>query len=185
MGRYDAENRLVAAGGVTYAYLADGNRVRKAGSGVVDTAYWYGPNGELLAESDLSSNIREEYVFFNGRRVARRTAATGAVVYYFSDHLGSASVITNAAGTIKDESDYYPFGRERIIVNSDPNLYKFTGKERDVETGLYNFGARYYHENGWFSRRMSSRAARWTPSAPTTPCPTRPCPTPTSAIHGR
>ncbi|HXE91556.1 MAG TPA: RHS repeat-associated core domain-containing protein, partial [Terriglobales bacterium] len=141
---YDAENRLVAAGGVTYAYLADGNRVRKAGSGVVDTAYWYGPNGELLAESDLSSNIREEYVFFNGRRVARRTAATGAVVYYFSDHLGSASVITNAAGTIVEESDYYPFGGERIIVNNDPNAYKFTGKERDAETGLDYFIARHY-----------------------------------------
>ncbi|HVP43830.1 MAG TPA: RHS repeat-associated core domain-containing protein, partial [Terriglobales bacterium] len=35
-------------------------------------------------------------------------------------------------------------GGERILTNSDPNQYKFTGKERDVETGLDYFGARYY-----------------------------------------
>jgi RHS repeat-associated protein len=85
-------------------------------------------------------------VFFNGKRVARREGSGNTAFYYFANHLGSASVLTNATGTIVEESDYYPFGRERIVVNSDPNLYKFTGKERDVETGLYNFGARYYHE---------------------------------------
>jgi RHS repeat-associated protein len=41
--------------------------------------------------------------------------------------------------------DYYPFGRE-VSTSSDGETHKFTGKERDVETGLYNFGARYYHE---------------------------------------
>ena len=69
----------------------------------------------------------------------------GAVHYYFSDHLGSASVVTNAAGTtIEEESDYYPWGRERVITDTDPNNYKFTSKERDTESGLDFFIARYY-----------------------------------------
>jgi hypothetical protein len=34
-------------------------------------------------------------------------------------------------------------GGERVVTNSDPNNYKFTGKERDPESGLDNFGARY------------------------------------------
>ena len=65
--------------------------------------------------------------------------------YYFSDHLGSADVVTDASGNIKEESDYYPFGGERVVTDSGiRNNYKFTGKERDPETGCDYFGARYY-----------------------------------------
>ncbi|HZI57376.1 MAG TPA: RHS repeat-associated core domain-containing protein, partial [Verrucomicrobiae bacterium] len=83
---------------------------------------------------------------FDGERVARRDGATGTggVFYYFSDHLKTASVITDAAGAIKAESDYYPWGGELQFVNNDTNDYKFTGKKRDTETGLDYFGARYY-----------------------------------------
>src|SRR5207302_1708221 len=88
-----------------------------------------------------------EYVFFAGRRVARKDLPSGAVSYYFSDHLGSSSVITDASGTIKTEYEYYPYGGERQIIAGDPNHYKFTGKERDAETGLDYFGARYYGSN--------------------------------------
>jgi RHS repeat-associated protein len=94
-------------------------------------------------------------------RVARRDGATGTggVFYYFSDHLKTASVITDSAGVIKAESDYYPWGGELQFVNNDSNDYKFTGKKRDVETGLDYFGARYY-SNGlgrWIS-------ADWSPT---------------------
>ena len=98
----------------------------------------------IVAESDLSGNLKSEYVFFNGERVARRDFPAGSVAYYFSDHLKTASVITDSAGNIKSESDYYPWGGELQFVNSDTNHYKFTGKERDSETGLDYFGARYY-----------------------------------------
>ncbi|HKW57978.1 MAG TPA: RHS repeat-associated core domain-containing protein, partial [Candidatus Acidoferrum sp.] len=44
-------------------------------------------------------------------------------------------------------SDYYPFGGERPIAygsNNGVNVpFKFTGKERDSESGLDNFGARF------------------------------------------
>jgi len=66
------------------------------------------------------------------------------VFYYFSDHLKTASVITDSVGVIKAESDYYPWGGELQFVNNDSNDYKFTGKKRDSETGLDYYGARYY-----------------------------------------
>jgi RHS repeat-associated protein len=97
-----------------------------------------------VAESDLSGNLKSEYVFFDGERVARKDFPSGAVSYYFSDHLKTASVITDSAGNIKEDEDYYPWGGELQFVNSDSNHYKFTGKERDSETGLDYFGARYY-----------------------------------------
>jgi RHS repeat-associated protein len=51
--------------------------------------------------------------------------------------------MTTSATAVK-ESDYSPFGGVRVVVNNDPNAYKFTGKERDPESGLDYFGARYY-----------------------------------------
>jgi len=78
--------------------------------------------------------------------VARRDGPNGAggVFYYFSDHLKTASVITDSAGNVKAESDYYPWGGEIQFVNNDSNHYKFGSKERDIETGLDYFLARYY-----------------------------------------
>jgi len=104
--------------------------------------------------------LKSEYVFFDGERVARRDGATGTggVFYYFADHLKTASVITDSAGVIKAESDYYPWGGELQFVNNDSNDYKFTGKKRDIETGLDYFGARYY-SNGlgrWVSADWSA-----------------------------
>ena len=111
----------------------------------------------IVGESDLSGNLTDEYVFFDGERVARKSA--NGVFYYFSDYLKTASVITDSAGVIKAESDYYPWGGELQFVANDSNHYKFTGKERDSETQLDYFGARYY-SNG-LGRWVS---ADWSPT---------------------
>jgi RHS repeat-associated protein len=158
---YDEENRLTGAAGYTYTYDGDGNRVRKSNGNLAasGTLYWYMTPG-VVAESDLAGTTKSEYIFFDGERVARRDGATGTggVFYYFSDHLKTASVITDSAGVIKAESDYYPWGGELQFVNNDSNDYKFTGKKRDSETGLDYFGARYY-SNGlgrWVSSDWSA-----------------------------
>jgi len=137
---YDQENRLTGAAGYAYTYDGDGNRVRKS-SGTAGTLYWYMTPG-IVGESDLSGNLTDEYVFFDGERVARNS--TNGVFYYFSDHLKTASVVTDASGNIKSESDFYPWGGELQFVNNDSNHYKFTGKELDIETNLDYYGARYY-----------------------------------------
>jgi len=140
---YNAEGRLKTAGGATYTYDGDGQRIQKAAPAV--TLYWYGATGSVLDETLSAGALVSEYVFFNGKRIARRDA-DNSVKYYFADNLGSASVITNATGAMPplEESDYYPYGGEMPITNTDPNHYKFTGKERDSESNLDNFGARYF-----------------------------------------
>jgi RHS repeat-associated protein len=139
---YDAENRIAGAVGFTYTYDADGNRVEKV-NGTTGTLYWYMTPG-IVAESDLLGNLQSEYVFFDGERVARKDIPENNVSYYFSDHLKTAALISDSVGNIQSESDYYPWGGELQFSNNDPNHYKFTGKERDAETGLDYFGARYY-----------------------------------------
>jgi RHS repeat-associated protein len=140
---YNAENQLISTAGVTYNYDGNGKRVQKS-SGKL---YWYGISGDALDETDAQGNTNNstfsEYVFLGGHRIARRDYLN-SVSYYFADHLGTARVVTNASGTILDDSDFYPFGGERVISSSSGNRYKFTHKERDSESGLDNFGARYY-----------------------------------------
>ncbi len=152
---YDAENRLIWTSGYRYLYDGNGQRVEKCVAATVTTAcptsgtngtlYWRGTGSDPLDESDLSGNALEEYVFFNGQRVARRDVSTNIVHYYFSDHLGSHGVVENATGTTCEQDiDYYPYGgvENDYCPNTGQN-YKFTGKERDGESGLDNFGARY------------------------------------------
>ena len=140
---YDAENHLVYAGGVNYVYDGDGNRVMKSNGPI----YWFTSGGGALDESDLSGNITNEYVFFNGQRIARRDPS-GNAFYYFDDHLGTARSIAEVpagqtTATLCYDADFYPFGGERWYTDSCDSHFKFTGKERDTESGLDNFGARY------------------------------------------
>ena len=149
---YNAEGQMVSAvaGAYTYTYDGDGQRVKKS-SGKL---YWYGTNADVLAESDLAGNITDEYVFFRSQRIARRDAA-GNVDYYLSDQLGSSRVVTDSIGNLLDDSDFYPFGWERPVASSSGNTYKFGGKERDAESGLDNFGARYFGGGNSLGRFLS------------------------------
>jgi RHS repeat-associated protein len=137
---YDAENRIKTTAGVTYTYDGDGNRVKKSNGKL----YWYGSGSVILDESDATGNITNEYIFFGGKRLARRVVSSSQVQYYFADHLGSSRVVTDASGNILDDADFYPFGGERTYISTSGNAYKFTGKERDTESGLDDFGARYF-----------------------------------------
>lgn len=68
------------------------------------------------------------------------------IYYRHSDHLGSASWVTDFDGAPIQYIHYLPYGQ--ILVNQHmvgyDERYKFTGKERDTETGYDYFGARYY-----------------------------------------
>src|SRR3989337_1687008 len=55
-------------------------------------------------------------------------------------------------GGVVEESDYYPFGQERVVTGSGgANNYKYTGHERDAESGLDHTP----------ERQLSSALGRW------------------------
>ncbi|MGA7913585.1 MAG: RHS repeat-associated core domain-containing protein [Candidatus Acidiferrales bacterium] len=58
--------------------------------------------------------------------------------------LGSSRSLTTSTGSLRYDADFYPFGGEHQFTNSCPQNYKFTGKERDAETGNDDYDARYY-----------------------------------------
>src|SRR5580658_1034816 len=72
---------------------------------------------------DLSGNVVEENVYFDGQRVARRevsgSGGTIAVHYYFSDHLGSHGVVENATASAGRGLLSLRRRGERLLLDSD------------------------------------------------------------------
>lgn len=171
---FDAENRLVKANGMTgapWCYVYDGNGLRvakKSGAnsdctgGTVTKLYWRSLSGDAIAETDGSGSTTNsayiEYVFFAGRRIASRVGPSNgnsSIFYYFADQLGSTRTITTGSGSGQTpgqlcyDADFTPYGQEishgeRLQTTACPPNYKFTGYERDSETGLDYAFARYY-----------------------------------------
>ena len=143
--RYDAEGRVVSAtsaanGSAVYAYDGEGRRVKKIVNGNATTVYVYDGLGRLAAEYGAGSG-------------------GSGLEFLTEDHLGSVRLVTGALGNVIRRHDYRPFGQDLSGVNGRgpkygnfENVKRFTGKERDAETGLDYFGARY----------MSSAQGRFT-----------------------
>ncbi len=68
---------------------------------------------------------------------------TPELKYVLSDHLGSSTVLLQPNGALINKEEYYPFG-ETSFGSYGLKRYRFCGKERDNESGLYYYGARYY-----------------------------------------
>ena len=72
---------------------------------------------------------------------------TEKTYYLLNDHLGNIDVVLDEDGNVVERRDYLPYGDERITAkkpNAPSTDYGFTGKEKDDETGLNYYGARYY-----------------------------------------
>jgi RHS repeat-associated protein len=145
---YDAENRQMtavinAAGSNSYVYDGDGRRVQATtASGTTTFVY------------DAQGHLAQEY--------STATPTDTGTSYLFGDQLGSTRLITDASGGIKKRFHYLPFGEEILssfaggrtdamgyndggtVGLTDKQRLKFTSKERDAETGLDYFGARYF-----------------------------------------
>lgn len=68
--------------------------------------------------------------------------------YQFGNHLGSAVLELDDQAQIISYEEYYPYGSTSYQATRSktetPKRYRYTGKERDEESGLYYHGARYY-----------------------------------------
>jgi RHS repeat-associated protein len=142
---YDAENKqtkVVNAQGVTlgeYFYDGDGKRIKKIVPSTSETTIFvYDASGKMVAEYSTVTASQSE----------------AKVSYLTNDHLGSPRITTDATGKVVSRRDFMPFGEEiaRASNGSDKVRQKFTGKQRDNESNLDYFEARYYSSNvGRFS----------------------------------
>lgn len=165
-----------------YVYDSSGQRVRKvtdnsANAGQIATRKAeriYIGGFEIYREYGSSgSNVTLEretlHVMDDKRRIAlveTKTTDSGSfsgalpetlIRYQFSNHLGSASLELDEQSKIISYEEYFPYGSTSYqAVRSQTETakrYRYTGKERDEESGFYHYGARYYA--AWTARFIS------------------------------
>ena len=140
---YDAENRQISAQSThpslsaSYTYDGFGQRVTKALAGANTTVYVHDVLGNLMAEYTTGS----------------ASTPLCTTCYMSLDHLGSTRMVTDGSGNVVARHDYLPFGvevpagyggRTTAWGTVDSLNPKFTGQERDTETGVDFFQARYH-----------------------------------------
>jgi RHS repeat-associated protein len=163
---YDAENRLVSVapettpgsdvcGATTMSYLydPDGRRVARVQGGAVVKQYYYDAAGHMITEADASGATLRAEIYAGERHLATWTPASGGSTFFnHADWLGTERARTFGsgpnAGLRCEKITSLPFGDGMVTQQEnggcgDPSPNHFTGKERDSESGLDYFGARY------------------------------------------
>ena len=146
---YDAENRIksVNSGATTYTYDAEGRRVAKITGGSL-TDFIYDRQGQVILILPSNPTLIEMNVagLHLGSYVLNPGQTDGIFYYDHSDWLGTERARTNLSGTACETIQSLPFGDGQVINSTcgDVSPLHFTGKERDAESGLDMFGARYY-----------------------------------------
>jgi RHS repeat-associated protein len=144
---YDAENRIVSVdgGATTYIYDAEGRRYSKTTGGVPEETRY-----DRLGNPLYRGNFGPSEIFAAGMHLGTynvNSAHTGTIFYYdHDDWLGTERARTDLSGTACETITSLPFGDNQTITSTcgDLSPLHFTGKERDSESNLDNFGARYF-----------------------------------------
>jgi RHS repeat-associated protein len=151
---YDPENRLIQVDGTLgacssatacYVYDANDRRIRKTTFGA-SVDYLYDLSGTQVAEVSSAGTWNRGEVYAAGHHIATYVGGTSGTTYFNNvDWLGTERVRSTVAGVSCENISSLPFG-DNLATNGacgDPSPMHFTGKERDSESGLDNFGARY------------------------------------------
>jgi RHS repeat-associated protein len=153
-----------------YIYDASGQRMRKVTelvTGRLKNEHIYLGGFEIYRRQGGNALARETlHVMDDKQRIALVETRTQGnepgvpqqlIRYQCGNHLGSASLELDHQAQIISYEEYYSYGSTSYqAVRSQtetPRRYRYTGKERDEETGLYYHGARYYA--AWLGRWIS------------------------------
>lgn len=142
---YDFNNRLSSAGSTEYKYDALGRRISKG-----DTYYYY--VGDQMVE-EVNNGIINSYLYGNDIDEALQMKKAAGTYYYHTNHLGCALALTDATHAVVERIDYDVYGQptffdaegNELDQSSIGNNILFTGREYDVETGMYFYRARTMH----------------------------------------
>jgi RHS repeat-associated protein len=152
---YDAENRIIQVDGTLgacstatacYVYDAEGRRVRKTTNSGGSVDYLYDLAGHQASEVGPAGVFNRGELYAGNRHLATYTAgANGSTFFTHTDWLGTERARTDMTAAACETVSSLPFGDGQTISGTcgDVSPMHFTGKQRDSESGLDNFGARY------------------------------------------
>ena len=164
-----------AAGEKTYyVYDASGQRTRKiteSPNGTRNKERTYFGGFEVYREYDATGAVtlaretlpvvddQQRIALVETRTQGNDGSSAQLIRYQFGNHLGSASLELDDIGQVISYEEYCPYGSTsyqagRNAAETSLKRYRYTGMERDEESGLNYHGARYYAP--WLARWLSS-----------------------------
>jgi RHS repeat-associated protein len=100
---------------------------------------------------------------------------SGNYYFYITDHLGNNRIVTNAAASVVQSTQYYPFGSSFADASSTSTQpYKYNGKELDARNGLnmYDYSARWKPD--WYFTTVDPLAEKYYSISPYVYCGNNP-----------
>ena len=160
-----------------YLYDAAGQRlkklVRKQGGQVETTHYIEGVfENHRWGASSVARQNNHVHVMDDRQRIALVRLGPAhpddrgpAIQFHLGDHLGSSNVVIDSGGALVNREEFSSYG-ESSFGSFAKKRYRFTGMERDEESGLSYHGARYFAP--WTGRWVSvdpdqARFPEWSP----------------------
>ncbi|RME14743.1 MAG: hypothetical protein D6797_08140 [Bdellovibrio sp.] len=95
-----------------------------------------------LLEVDNNQQYNNKSFVYMDSQLLAQVDKDGNIFYYHTDYLGSGRIMTNSSGDIIWTQTNYPFGGQ-VKGTGQGNSFKFSGREYDYTTKLYDFGSRY------------------------------------------
>lgn len=134
-----SNNQIIAE----YIYDYSGKRlVKKEYENGVLKQTVYSPTDEYETKK-IEGGATQNTIYYKANdELAAKKNPDGTINYYHNDHLGSATVLTDQSGAVVEKSSYEPYGE--IKQGGTKSKFGYTGQEKDSETGLNYYDARYY-----------------------------------------
>jgi RHS repeat-associated protein len=124
-----------------YRYDYSGMRIEKTAGG--ETLRYTYDDSSVLLQFDSSGATLAKYEYGPDRMLSLNHASEGRQFYHF-DALGSTVNLSKPDASLQARYQYDAWGNFRTESGSSFNAYTFTGHEKDRETDLFYFKARYY-----------------------------------------
>ena len=149
---YDMRNRLESAGGLSYDYGPEGERMGLTGNG--DTISYVNENNLGLSKVIQRTKNGQTTRYVWGVGLLYEVDSSGEATYYHYDNVGSTIALTNESEEVIERMEYAPFGTETYRerqpghegdLHDTPFLWTgFFGNQTD-ENGLIYLRNRYYN----------------------------------------
>jgi RHS repeat-associated protein len=163
---YDANGNMTSDGTRCFEYN-DANQLKKVktcANNQTIAEYLYDHTGKRLVKKEFENGTLKHTIYsptdeYETKKLANGTTENtthfkvndevvakinpdGSINYFHNDHLGSTSVLTGQSGNVVEKTSYEPYGE--VKTGGTKSKFQYTGQEKDQETGLNYYDARYY-----------------------------------------
>ena len=143
---WDARNRLKGAGGLTYNYDAEGNRIAIT-NGAAVTRFVVNPAPALSQVLVRTKPDGSQTLYVYGLGLLYEAATNGTARTYHYDYLGNTVAMTDDSGNVTDRAEFDPYGNLTYRAGTNDTPFLFNGRYGVMTdaNGLLQMRARYYN----------------------------------------